>query len=143
MIIEDYRQVDCEKYMNSSKLHKRLKLIREFEEAIPLLVSKRKILGPTHTYVGQEAIAVGVCESLSKDDIISSTHRGHGHVLAKGGNPKRMMAELMGKVDGYNRGKGGSMHIADLSLGIYGTNGIVGGGVPIACGIRTRGRFHG
>jgi len=85
-------------------------------------------------YTGEEAVAVGACAALNRDDYITSTHRGHGHCLAKGGDPRRMMAELLGKVTGYCKGKGGSMHIADLDLGILGANGIVGGGIGIATG---------
>jgi pyruvate dehydrogenase E1 component alpha subunit len=90
--------------------------------------------GFVHLYLGQEAVAVGVCAALNVDDTITSTHRGHGHIIAKGGDVKRMMAELYGKATGYNKGKGGSMHIADPSLGILGANGIVGAGIPIATG---------
>ena len=87
-----------------------------------------------HLYIGEEAVAVGSCAALGRDDFITSTHRGHGHCIAKGGDPRRMMAELFAKADGYCKGKGGSMHIACLSLGILGANGIVGGGFPIANG---------
>jgi pyruvate dehydrogenase E1 component alpha subunit len=84
--------------------------------------------------VGQEAVATGVCAALRADDVITSTHRGHGHLIAKGADVRRMMAELLGRVDGLNRARGGSMHIADLSLGIYGANGIVAAGAPFAAG---------
>ena len=114
--------------------YRTMRLIRRFEERVVELVNRDEIPGVTHEYVGQEAVATGVCAALRPDDVITSTHRGHGHILAKGGDPRRMMAELMGKATGYNRGRGGSMHIADLSLGIYGANGIVGAGAPIACG---------
>ncbi len=114
--------------------YRTMRLIRRFEERVVELVNRDEIPGVTHEYVGQEAVAAGVCHALRPDDVITSTHRGHGHILAKGGDPRRMMAELMGKATGYNRGRGGSMHIADLSLGIYGANGIVGAGAPIACG---------
>ena len=114
--------------------YRTMRLIRRFEERVVELVNRDEIPGVTHEYVGQEAVATGVCAALRPDDVITSTHRGHGHILAKGGDPRRMMAELMGKASGYNRGRGGSMHIADLSLGIYGANGIVGAGTPIACG---------
>jgi len=114
--------------------YRTMRLIRRFEERVVELVNRDEIPGVTHEYVGQEAVATGVCAALRPDDVITSTHRGHGHILAKGGAPRRMMAELMGKATGYNRGRGGSMHIADLSLGIYGANGIVGAGAPIACG---------
>ena len=111
-----------------------MRLIRSFEERVIELVNKNEIAGTTHEYIGQEAIAVGICQTLLPQDVITSTHRGHGHIIAKGGDVKRMMAELFGRANGYNRGKGGSMHIADLSLGIYGANGIVAAGAPIAAG---------
>jgi TPP-dependent pyruvate/acetoin dehydrogenase alpha subunit len=93
-----------------------------------------KIYGAVHPYVGQEAVAVGVCSQLTARDRVTSTHRGHGHCIAKGADIRRMMAELFGRVDGYCKGKGGSMHIADFAVGMLGANGIVGGGLPIACG---------
>jgi acetoin:2,6-dichlorophenolindophenol oxidoreductase subunit alpha len=108
--------------------------IRRFEEAVSELYHKGEIPGGVHLYIGEEAIAVGACANLNKDDFITSTHRGHGHLIAKGGDMKLMMAELLGKKSGYCKGKGGSMHIADLELGILGANGIVGGGIPIAVG---------
>jgi TPP-dependent pyruvate/acetoin dehydrogenase alpha subunit len=116
------------------EMYRKMRLIRRFEERVIDLVNANEIAGVTHEYIGEEAIAVGVCSALQKNDVISSTHRGHGHIIAKGGEVRRMMAELLGRVTGYNRGKGGSMHIADLSLGIYGANGIVAAGVPIAAG---------
>ena len=122
-------------------LYRTMRLIRRFEERVVELVNRDEIPGVTHEYVGQEAVATGVCAALRPDDVITSTHRGHGHILAKGGDPRRMMAELMGKASGYNRGRGGSMHIADLSLGIYGANGIVGAGAPIACGAALAGKL--
>ncbi len=116
------------------QMYERMVLIREFEERAGLLAEETKIKGAVHLYVGEEAVGVGVCAQLSDQDYITSTHRGHGHVLAKGGDPKLMFAELYGKVTGYCKGKGGSMHIADLDLGILGANGIVGAGPPIAIG---------
>ena len=116
------------------EMYRKMRLIRRFEERVIDLVNANAIAGVTHEYIGQEAIAVGVCSALRSNDVISSTHRGHGHIIAKGGEVRRMIAELFGRVTGYNRGKGGSMHIADLALGIYGANGIVGAGVPIAAG---------
>ncbi|MCS7234354.1 MAG: thiamine pyrophosphate-dependent dehydrogenase E1 component subunit alpha [Synergistetes bacterium] len=92
------------------------------------------IRGSTHVYLGQEATAVGACAALEEKDLITSTHRGHGHCIAKGGDPKKMMAEVLGRVTGYCKGKGGSMHIADFSKGMLGANGVVGGGIPIAVG---------
>ena len=94
-----------------------------------------------HLYAGEEAVAVGVCANLDPSDTITSTHRGHGHCIAKGGDVRRMFAELYGKADGYCQGKGGSMHIADLELGILGANGIVGGGPPIAVGAAFAARY--
>jgi TPP-dependent pyruvate/acetoin dehydrogenase alpha subunit len=108
--------------------------IRRFEERLIELHKLGRLPGFVHLYVGEEAIAVGVCSALQPDDRITSTHRGHGHLIAKGAEVRHMMAELFGKVDGCCRGKGGSMHIMDFSLGILGTNGIVGGGIPIATG---------
>jgi pyruvate dehydrogenase E1 component alpha subunit len=108
--------------------------IRRFEEQILQVYTGGLMDGLAHLYIGEEAVAVGVCSALAKDDYITSTHRGHGHCVAKGGRLDRMMAEVMGRVTGYCRGKGGSMHITDLSLGILGANGIVGGGFGIATG---------
>ena len=108
--------------------------IRKFEVSVSKLYANNELPGFVHLYIGEEAIAAGVCANLRKDDYITSTHRGHGHLIAKGGDLKLMMAELYGKETGYCKGKGGSMHIADLDLGILGANGIVGGGLPIAVG---------
>jgi pyruvate dehydrogenase E1 component alpha subunit len=115
-------------------LHRRMVRIRLFEEAAGRLAEAAKLPGFLHLYVGEEAVAAGVCATLNDDDHITSTHRGHGHLVAKGGDFNRMMAELMGKSGGYCKGKGGSMHISDLSLGMLGANGIVGAGSPIAVG---------
>lgn len=93
-----------------------------------------KVRGPLHLSTGQEAVAAGVCAHLQPDDYLTSTHRGHGHTLAKGADPRRMMCELFGKAPGYNGGKGGSMHIADFSVGMLGANGVVAAGLPIAVG---------
>jgi TPP-dependent pyruvate/acetoin dehydrogenase alpha subunit len=112
----------------------RMSLIREFEERAASLYRSGRIRGVTHTYQGQEAVAVGATWCLTSEDLITSTHRGHGHILAKGGDEKICMAELMGKETGYCRGRGGSMHIADMTKGILGANGIVGGGMGIAVG---------
>jgi TPP-dependent pyruvate/acetoin dehydrogenase alpha subunit len=108
--------------------------IRRFEERLATLFKRGELPGFVHLYLGEEAVATGVCSALRPDDRITSTHRGHGHVIAKGARVDRMMAELFGRVDGYCRGKGGSMHTVDFSLGIMGTNGIVGGGIPIGTG---------
>jgi TPP-dependent pyruvate/acetoin dehydrogenase alpha subunit len=115
-------------------MFQRMSLIREFEERSAALFRSGRIRGVTHTYQGQEAVAVGAVWALRPDDYISSTHRGHAHVLAKDADERVCMAELMGKATGYCRGRGGSMHIADMSRGILGANGIVGGGVGIAAG---------
>lgn len=124
----------CNDPLLCREAYRQMRLIRRFEERVIQLVNANEIAGTTHEYIGEEAIAVGVCSVLNSTDIIASTHRGHGHIIAKGGDVKRMMAELFGRATGYNRGKGGSMHIADLALGIYGANGIVAAGVPIAAG---------
>jgi len=118
-------------------------LIREFDERAITLRVAGKIYGAVHPYVGQEAIAVGVCASLTVRDRVTSTHRGHGHCIAKGADIRRMMAELFGRVDGYCKGKGGSMHIADFAVGMLGANGIVGGGLPIACGAALAAQLEG
>lgn len=109
-------------------------VIREFDTQVKTLWMKNEIYGLAHSYVGAEAIGVGACSALNADDYITSTHRGHGHTIAKGGNLRRMMAELHGKYQGLNKGKGGSMHIADLDIGMLGATGIVGSGMPIAVG---------
>jgi pyruvate dehydrogenase E1 component alpha subunit len=115
-------------------LHHRMVRIRTFEEQAGKLQEAGKIPGALHLYVGEEAVASGVMAHLSKDDQITSTHRGHGHLVAKGGDFKKMYAELYGRATGYCHGKGGSMHISDLDLGMLGANGIVGAGPPIAIG---------
>lgn len=115
-------------------LHRRMVRIRLFEEAAGRLAESNQLPGFLHLYVGEEAVAAGVCGNLTDQDQITSTHRGHGHLVAKGGDFNQMMAELMGKATGYNKGKGGSMHICDLDLGMLGANGIVGAGSPIAVG---------
>lgn len=108
--------------------------IRYFEEKIEEFSLKAEIPGFVHLYIGEEAIATGVCQNLTKYDYIQSTHRGHGHTIAKGAQIDRMMAELFGKKTGYCKGKGGSMHIADFSIGMLGANGLVGGGYTLATG---------
>ena len=116
-------------------LFKTMVKIRDFEEKAKDLMLAGKLAGFLHSYAGEEAIAAGVCSELRKQDCICSTHRGHGHIIAKGGNINKMMAELFGKATGYSKGKSGSMHIADISLGIIGANGIVAAGLPIANGV--------
>jgi pyruvate dehydrogenase E1 component alpha subunit len=115
-------------------MYERMGLIREFEERLKTLVERGVPVGPVHFYTGQEAVAVGVCAALRSGDWIASTHRGHGHCIAKGVDVKPMMAELYGKATGTNRGKGGSMHITDVRVGMLGVNPIVGMGVPHAVG---------
>jgi acetoin:2,6-dichlorophenolindophenol oxidoreductase subunit alpha len=117
-----------------AQLYRTMRLIRAFEELALQLVKSREIVGGIHPYIGEEAVAVGVCAALRADDLITSTHRGHGHVLAKGADPSRMLAELCGRATGLNRGRGGSMHAADVGSGILGANAIVGGAAPIAAG---------
>src|SRR5258706_13712552 len=111
-----------------------MRTIREFEERLHTEFATGEIPGFVHLYAGEEAIAAGVCAHLTSDDYVASTHRGHGHSIAKGCDVKAMMAEIYGKRAGLCHGKGGSMHIADLSKGMLGANGIVGGGPPMACG---------
>ena len=115
-------------------MYRKMCEIRYFEEHVWDVYTRGWMPGLAHLYIGEEGVAVGACAALRDDDYITSTHRGHGHCLAKGGKLDRMMAEIMGKELGYCRGKGGSMHIADMSVGILGANGIVGGGFGIATG---------
>src|ERR1700694_4213731 len=116
------------------RLYRRMLMIRLFEEQVNDLYTRALMPGLAHLYIGEEAVAVGICEALRPDDYITSTHRGHGHCLAKGAKPDRMCAELLGKEAGYCRGKGGSMHIADPATGNLGANAIVGGSAGIATG---------
>jgi acetoin:2,6-dichlorophenolindophenol oxidoreductase subunit alpha len=116
------------------KLLHQMWVIRFFDEKVDEFFAKGLIHGTTHLCVGQEATSAGACAVLNDEDKITSTHRGHGHCIAKGAEPRRMMAELFGRVTGYCKGKGGSMHIADVDKGNLGANGIVGGGIPIAVG---------
>src|SRR5271154_5865752 len=115
-------------------MYRAMTRIRLFETKVRDLAMGNEIPGFVHVSIGEEATAVGVCAALRPTDRITSTHRGHGHLIAKGGDVARMMAEIYGKRTGYCKGKGGSMHIVDFSLGILGANGIVGGGIPIATG---------
>ena len=108
--------------------------IRAFEDKVYELLGRNVITGASHLYAGQEAVAVGACAALGPNDVITSTHRGHGHCIAKGGELPQMMAELCGKSTGYSRGRGGSMHIADVAKGNLGATGIVGGNIPVATG---------
>ena len=116
------------------EMYRKMHRIRHFEQKIKDLITAGEIPGFAHVSIGEEATAVGICAALRPTDRITSTHRGHGHLIAKGGDVARMMAEIYGRRTGYCKGKGGSMHIADFSLGILGANGIVGGGIPIATG---------
>jgi 2-oxoisovalerate dehydrogenase E1 component len=125
------------------EMHRRMLLIRGFEERVASLYRDSEIPGFVHLSIGQEAAAVGACWPLHPSDVITSTHRGHGHCLAKGLDPLGMFAELMGKQQGTNRGRGGSMHIADPKLGIFGANGIVAAGLPIAAGAATASLLRG
>ena len=115
-------------------LYVTVRTIRRFEEEVVALVDANEIPGVTHEYIGEEAIAAGVCAALRPDDAITSTHRGHGHLIARGASLRAMLAELLGRESGTNQGRGGSMHVADLSRGILGANGIVAAGAPIAAG---------
>ncbi len=112
----------------------KMMLIREFENAVSECKDQKLIYGGTHCYNGEEAIAVGVCAALHPDDYIVSNHRPHGHAIAKGVDPKRIMAEMFGRINGTNSGKGGSMHIHDLERGLIASSGIVGSGIPVGCG---------
>ena len=116
------------------ELHRMMMLIRLFEEALEEMFSRGLLHGTMHLSIGQEATAAGACLALNKKDLITSTHRGHGHCLGKGADPYKMFAELLGREDGYCRGRGGSMHIADLSNGNLGANGIVAGSLTISVG---------
>ena len=124
-------------------MYRKMTEIRLFEEHVWDVYTRGLMPGLAHLYIGEEGVAGGTCAALEKDDYITSTHRGHGHCIAKGGELDRMMAEIMGKEDGYCRGKGGSMHIADMSVGILGANGIVGGGFGIATGAALSAKMRG
>ena len=121
-------------YESRRKLLETMLLIRAFDEKVNQLYAEGRVHGTAHFYVGEEAVAVGVISALREGDVITSTHRGHGHAIAFGLDIDRMAAELLGKASGYCHGKGGSMHIADVSAGMLGANGIVGGSMGIACG---------
>jgi pyruvate dehydrogenase E1 component alpha subunit len=124
-------------------LYQKMYRIRTFENEAKAQFLGGSVPGFLHLYLGEEAVASGVCENLRKDDYITSTHRGHGHIIAKGGDVKYMMAELFGKSTGYCKGKGGSMHIADADIGILGANGIVGAGMDIAVGAGLSAQYRG
>ncbi len=131
--------------MNSDLAHalRVMLLIRRFEEKLDDLFSSGVIKGTSHLYAGQEAVAVGVCAALRPTDLMTSTHRGHGHFLAKGGSANALMAELWGRADGPSKGRGGSQHVADYSIGFLGSNGITAGGLPIATGAALAAKMKG
>lgn len=133
-------EIDQEQWLH---MYQQMAKIRAFEEGANELYLSAKMPGLTHMYIGEEAIAVGVCEALTKEDYITSTHRGHGHCLAKGASVDIMFAELLGKEAGYCRGKGGSMHIADQASGNLGANAIVGGSAGIATGAGLSAKMRG
>ena len=126
-----YSETEIEQFL---RMYRRMLTIRLFEEQVNQLYTRAMMPGLAHLYIGEEAVAVGVCEALNTDDYITSTHRGHGHCVAKGATLDRMFAELLGKEAGYCKGKGGSMHIADPDTGNLGANAIVGGSAGIATG---------
>lgn len=126
-----------------SALYRTMRTIREFEERLHVEFATGEIPGFVHLYAGEEAIAAGICAHLDDGDYIASTHRGHGHAIAKGCDVKAMMAEIYGKQEGLCRGKGGSMHIADFDLGMLGANGIVGGAPPLVCGVGLSAKVRG
>jgi pyruvate dehydrogenase E1 component alpha subunit len=136
----EFNAVDREQWLH---MYAQMSKIRTFEENVNELYTSAKMPGLAHLYIGQEAIAVGVCEVLRRDDYITSTHRGHGHCLAKGAKLDGMFAELLGKAAGYCRGKGGSMHIADQDTGNLGANAIVGGSAGIATGAAMSAKMRG
>ena len=123
-------------------LYNRMVKIRKFEKKVKNLFAEGEIPGFVHLYLGMEAVAAGTCAALEEEDYITSTHRGHGHILAKGADMSKMMAELFAKKTGYNEAKGGSQHIAAPSLGILGANGIVGGGIPLATGAALSAKYN-
>lgn len=133
-------QLSRDQLLNS---YRRMATIRQFEERLHDEIKTGEIAGFTHLYCGQEAVAVGVCDHLSTDDYIVSTHRGHGHCIAKGCDVKAMMKEIYGRRDGLCKGRAGSMHIADVSIGMLGANGIVGAGAPQAVGAAIAAKLDG
>jgi len=135
-----YGKIDIEQWLH---MYEQMLKIHHFEEAVNDLYKSARMPGLAHLYSGEEAVAVGVCEALNPDDTITSTHRGHGHCLAKGAQVDRMFAELLGKAAGYCKGKGGSMHIADPETGNLGANAIVGGGGGIATGAALSAKMRG
>ena len=126
--VNESQSAEWKKYL------RKMMMIRAFEDKVFELLARDVLKGASHVYAGEEAVAVGACAAIGPDDFITSTHRGHGHCVARGGELKYMLAELCGKATGYCKGKGGSMHIADVSAGNLGANGVVGGGIPLATG---------
>ena len=125
------------------KMLRRMMLIRRFDETVKELVQRGELVGAAHCYIGEEAVAVGACVALRDDDYITGNHRSHGHPIAKGGDVRRAMAELLGKSTGYCKGKGGSMHLADFSIGILGESGIVASALPVAVGAAMGSKMQG
>ena len=125
------------------RMLRRMMLIRRFDETVKELVQKGELVGAAHCYIGEEAVAVGACTALRDDDYITGNHRSHGHPIAKGGDVRRAMAELLGKSTGYCKGKGGSMHLADFSIGILGESGIVASALPVAVGAALGAKMQG
>jgi acetoin:2,6-dichlorophenolindophenol oxidoreductase subunit alpha len=124
-------------------IYRSMLLIRQFEEQVRRLAAAGAVPGLVHLCAGQEATAVGICDALAPDDVIASSHRGHGHCLAKGADPARLMAEILGRQAGYCRGRSGSLHVSDAANFNLGTNGIVGGGVPLATGAALSAKVRG
>ena len=122
---------------------RRMMLIRRFDENVKVMVQSAELVGAAHCYIGEEAVAVGACAALRDDDYITGNHRSHGHPLAKGGDVNKAMAELLGKSTGYCKGKGGSMHLADFSIGILGESGIVASALPVAVGAALGSKMQG
>ena len=125
------------------RMMRRMMTIRRFDETVKELVQRGELVGAAHCYIGEEAVAVGACAALRDDDYITGNHRSHGHPIAKGGDIRKAMAELLGKSTGYCKGKGGSMHLADFSIGILGESGIVASAVPVAVGAALGSRMQG
>ena len=145
MVTKKGKGVSAQGLDKSQLLHmyEQMKTIREFEERASTEFASGKLPGFVHLYAGEEAVAVGVCAHLTDDDYITSHHRGHGHCIAKGVSLREMVAELLGREAGACRGKGGSMHIADVNKGMLGANGIVGGGFPLAAGAALTAKYNG
>ena len=125
------------------RMLRRMMLIRRFDETVKELVQRGELVGAAHCYIGEEAVAVGACAALRDEDYITGNHRSHGHPIAKGGDVRKAMAELLGKATGYCKGKGGSMHLADFTIGILGESGIVASALPVAVGAALGSRMKG